>query len=1737
MDEIKLIKEKVKFIKDYMGNKNPADSSEVDANANVSTKNIVTMQAEMVKKDIVFTNRALLHEKIEEMYGKKLADEYLKQLKEHIIYKHDESFLGAYTYGSSEAIVVHKDNKKILTSFEDLYMMCNQKEHILDKNKGVFAKYPDDLYIEDINGITKITRLVRKNRHRDMVRVKLQYGEDIIVTDNHPMIIDKENINDTVEAIDSLNKNQFKKDTICSKNFKYSVDVVSEFDYESYGNYCIRKDNDQKKNEGIKNNIKLSDKLGYFIGYFIAEGYRDDYTINIVQNNKDILKKLASFLFEETGITGKIYEDTSPSHSGRSNKYILSYASSFLQEFIGEYFEIKKYSNRICLPKNILETNKEFINGVICGLIDGDGTVSNSRINIRVASRKLISQLSILLRAFNFGVNNSYQEQKEIAFGSFSSNYPIFGINFGLTGDLDLNLSFKVNNNRDKITSKTRYKKEINKIIDIRTINNKKYLKEDIYDITTDSNHFLCNNIMVHNCLSVSMYPFLLNGLSSMGGESVAPKHLESYCGSLINFVYMIASQVAGACLYKDQRLIFRDKNNRITAPRIKDMVSTYNLQNKFKNIQGEWEFCDINSDIDVWENGKFTKVNRLFRRKYKNDIYELKTKSGKRLRVSEDHLIKVMFRDREIEVKAKDLLIGDTVFNTEFNSIPVDKKSNDYEMGQLIGIIAGDGNITCDKEVRVSINYKEKFISDRLDYLFNKYFKKIGKLHDGNRCYDYRLCSIDIVSKIREFFIGENFTSYNKHINVSDYSIDFLLGFLDGLLATDGSWSKTHVLSLANCYLINNVKHILEMININSDMKHKSNQRGNRKDIFQISCSSKINKYLDLTIIRRKDNITFKSEGRDETFYYGKYTWKRSTGMGQNLVCREMSSSKKNNYKQYNYDVIVEINKFNNDDEYVYEIETDSHWYSCGGILTHNCALPELFLYMDYFAKKDLGRDYIEYDDNIRRIKKYFEQIIYSLNQPAGTRNFQSIFWNVSIFDKGFFDSMFGNFLFPDGSKPEYESLFKLQKLFMNWFQKERERSLLTFPVITMAMVTKNGENEDKKFEDFVSECAMEGDDFFIYQGEATSLSSCCFDENTKIVTKSSNGVFCGTFKDLYFSKYDDNKKNLTILNNGSWCSGKVVKIDRKNKDIYRIITSNKKEIILTEDHINITLDGEKETKYLSNNDYLMFNNMELNTYSEKDMGLTYEQGVLIGAYLGDGSIYKKHINFSLNKQKYETLLPLFKKALNQWGIIDNIKLYNEYNNVYPVMIYSQKLIDKIKYWISGDYSYEKEINMDILLQSIEFRKGVIEGLYITDGGNSNRIYTTSYILKDNLEILINSIGKNSIIDISDRTDEKIIIRGEEYNRNYPLYCIRWYEHKNKKDMKDVYKIRNNSIYFKINHIKKIEGYNKQNVFCFEMKKEDDPYFTLANGVQTHNCRLKNDIDDNTFSHSLGAGGVATGSLSVMTLNLPRFVYNCNKNNKNIETELKKQLEKLHKWQNAYKHIIKDYIDNNMIPIYDSGYIQMDKQFLTIGINGVPEAYELSYNKQSGNNDEYKTWVKKIFDIITNENTLAREKYGHRFNTELVPAENVAVKFAKWDRESGINDRFDIYSSYYYKPDDDTINVSDKFLLHAELGKYCDGGQALHLNLNEQYLTKEQFKKHLEISAKLGLFYWTWNVPRTYCEKCGTITKRTVKSCPKCNSRTLKYATRIIGYLKFVDNFSEGRRKEENERIYHKIK
>lgn len=215
--------------------------------------------------------------------------------------------------------------------------------------------------------------------------------------------------------------------------------------------------------------------------------------------------------------------------------------------------------------------------------------------------------------------------------------------------------------------------------------------------------------------------------------------------------------------------------------------------------------------------------------------------------------------------------------------------------------------------------------------------------------------------------------------------------------------------------------------------------------------------------------------------------------------------------------------------------------------------------------------------------------------------------------------------------------------------------------------------------------------------------------------------------------------------------------------------------------------------------------------------------------------------------------------------------------------------------------------------------------------------------------------------------------------------------------------------------------------------------------------CRLRNEMADNTFSYTLGAGGVSTGSFQVITMNLNRLTQMYYRSLWDYYYTPCHTVARIHKYLVAFHAIVQEYIDKDILPSYQAGYIALDKQFGTIGINGALESFEW-FSKWAGMPlQDYTGYLSEILDGIKEDNKEARQRYGIRFNTEFVPAENLGIKNAKWDKEDGLWVPRDCYNSYFFPVEDDSLTILNRLKYHSEeVSQYLDGGAACHLNLNQ---------------------------------------------------------------------------------------
>jgi ribonucleoside-triphosphate reductase (formate) len=497
---------------------------------------------------------------------------------------HNLDTLGPYTFFGREVVIVKLNGRLKLISLKNLYEEIQQPEAILNKKDRVFAKYPRNLSILDRSGWVRVSRMVRKKKEREMRFIKSEQGRSVIVTDNHPFIVkEKEDGKEKeIQASDVREKNHstlsccipslISKENLFSRKYLYLAEELVEknqrefflegFEWKDFiknwGGTLSAPGTLSTSNSAnsLDNKLELTEDLGYLVGFFIAEGNYESWRLKITNGEKEIIEKIQR-ICAKLGVRSYV--------RGKNGKTkTISINCSTLKLVFEKIFQIKDLSRNKNLPCDILTYNLDFIKGVIAGIIDGDGSVrtqkskhydSLSQVLIRVSSRTLLEQLSILLQFFGIVARDRISSEDIDKINIFKGrkivqNYPIYGISFSKKQGVDFP-SFKYQ--KAIATSKYWRAEEYgwNKVL-----NNKftTVADEEIFDITTSSGTFLCNGLLVHNCAGWDLYDLLIKGFGGISGkvETKPAKHFRAILGQSVNFLYTLQGEVAGAVAFSN---------------------------------------------------------------------------------------------------------------------------------------------------------------------------------------------------------------------------------------------------------------------------------------------------------------------------------------------------------------------------------------------------------------------------------------------------------------------------------------------------------------------------------------------------------------------------------------------------------------------------------------------------------------------------------------------------------------------------------------------------------------------------------------------------------------------------------------------------------------------------------------------------------------------------------------------------------------------------------------------------------------------------------------------------------------------------------------------------------------------------------------------------------------------------------------------------------------------------------
>lgn len=287
--------------------------------------------------------------------------------------------------------------------------------------------------------------------------------------------------------------------------------------------------------------------------------------------------------------------------------------------------------------------------------------------------------------------------------------------------------------------------------------------------------------------------------------------------------------------------------------------------------------------------------------------------------------------------------------------------------------------------------------------------------------------------------------------------------------------------------------------------------------------------------------------------------------------------------------------------------------------------------------------------------------------------------------------------------------------------------------------------------------------------------------------------------------------------------------------------------------------------------------------------------------------------------------------------------------------------------------------------------------------------------------------------------------------------------------------------------------------------------------------CRLRSSTE-NEYFNSFGAGSSKIGSLGVCSINFPRIAYKSDGSKKEFYNLLKYYVGICSKINDAKRNIIKKRIKDGNLPLYTLGYMDISKQYSTVGVNGLNEAVEIMGKDIL--TEEGQTFVLSMMDIINGENEKYEKICSSPHNTEIVPGENMSIKMATKDRLRGYNEKYEIYSNQFI-PLITKANLLDRIKLQGLFDSHFSGGAIAHLNIEQKIEDKEKIKDLIKVAAKQGVVYFAINYNLQRCEQ-GHMSVGKKEKCGICGDEIIDNFTRVVGFLTNTKNWHKVRREKD---------
>jgi ribonucleoside-triphosphate reductase len=658
---------------------------------------------------------------------------------------------------------------------------------------------------------------------------------------------------------------------------------------------------------------------------------------------------------------------------------------------------------------------------------------------------------------------------------------------------------------------------------------------------------------------------------------------------------------------------------------------------------------------------------------------------------------------------------------------------------------------------------------------------------------------------------------------------------------------------------------------------------------------------------------------------------------------------------------------------------------------------------------------------------------------------------------------------------------------------------------------------NSDMKPEDVRSMCPLGGEE--------------------KVLIKSSRGrgLEYSTIRNVY--EGSSKQEEYLIYSEGQFIGGKFNKFE--NQEMIRVTLVNNHRVDMSREHLSFIMETEgSKMKTLPGRELKQGMYLPYSLQSYKGNGGNRDFGYFVGAYAGDGSFDREAaVVFSLSKDGKDSVVRELQRITEEYFGAHVAIVPSAETGLLTLKVHSKAAVGLCQDFVM-DKQRGKHYAARIFDMSEEFRRGVVEGHEATDGGNRHRIYTSSPKMVETLNMLAVSLGTTTSI-YEDKRDNRL---GKEANFAVLFYQL------NRARLKGIWFKKDKKLWMKIKSIEKIPG----NVaYCFEVKK-GKPIFTIGTtGILTHNCRLRLDKRElyNRGGGGLFGAGALTGSIGVVTINLPRIGY-LSKTKGEFFARLKKIMDIAKESLEIKRKVLENFIDKGLYP-YSRHYLEGVKKmrgsyfgnhFSTIGLVGANEAL-LNFLGEDIASRRGQKFTLSILDFMRERLIDYQKETGNLYNLEQSPAESASYRLALKDKEKypGIvtagTKAVGYYTNSTQLPVGYTDDVFEALKLQDEIQSKYTGGCVLHLFLGER-LSDVQAVKALvrKVFEKHHLPYITVTPTFSVCPTHGYLSGEHFH-CPECTiEQPCEVYSRIVGYLRPLQQWHLGKQVEYHQRKVFKV-